>query len=327
MPALTDGFQSRRALLGGGLGALAALVVQAMTRPLPVAAADVVLGGTNTTNHVTTIVNTSGTGLKGQGTAVGVYGETEGEGGAIGVEGHALASTGGTMGVRGTSDSVTGVGVKGVAMGEGGVGVEGFGGRAAVQGITDFPHGSAVRGQARLANPGADANGVVGFAAGPLGVGVRGLGTNGTGVAGFAGLVGDTLPAPADTGVYGQSTRADGFGVMGRNADGTAIDGETIDGIAIKIAATGNGTALEAMGPVKFSSAGLDTIATGTNAKQVAPGVDLNSQSKVLVTLNGNPGAGISVQRVGINGTTNQFTVFLTANATADAKFSWFVIS
>lgn len=97
--------------------------------------------------------------------------------------------------------------------------------------------------------------------------------------------------------------------------------------MALKGEATGTGRALEATGPVKFSTSGVDLIASGTANKVVTPGVDLGPQSKVLITLNGNPGAGVTLHRVLINGTTDTFTVFLTEPAAADTRFCWFVLS
>ena len=51
--------RTRRALLVGAAGGVAALVAQAFGRPEPALGADVVLGGTNTTDATTTIQNTS----------------------------------------------------------------------------------------------------------------------------------------------------------------------------------------------------------------------------------------------------------------------------
>jgi hypothetical protein len=397
MVTLAEGIQSRRALLGGGLGALAALVVQALTRPLPVAAADVVLGGQNTTNGITRITNTAGTGFRGTGTSVGVdgrasnstglgvYGVVSGVSGE-GVRGTNSASSGDAVGVSGRSSSPDGKGVEGLNFATTGdaAGVHGrsasgagfavFGLNTAtsnpaigVYGESRATAGVGVRGYVPANVVGSGGYGVLGETESPVSVGVAGRSpgigmladgdtqtgiwamsdhghavlaqaraalkagvvahsTLGTGVAGYSGA--STYDQPNDIGVLGQCNRnATSMGVLGKSTIGTAVRGETDSGVAVKAEATGTGRALETVGPVRFSSAGLDIIATGTNAKQVTPGVDLNSQSKVLVTLNGNPGTGISMHRVGINGTTDQFTVFLTGNATADAKFSWFVIS
>ncbi|HEV8554891.1 MAG TPA: hypothetical protein VGR06_00650 [Actinophytocola sp.] len=358
MLAFSDGLQSRRALLGGGLGALAALVVQALTRPLPVAAADVVLGTTNTATTRTAIINSAagGTGFLGQGAARGVEGRISGtsgfavvgttsQGNATAVRASNSATTGNAYGVFATTSSTSGHAIRAVASATTGVAI-------AVDAETNAPDAVAVQGTAGGTGTGVVGqsqfgDGVIG-SSGAAGVGVRGRGqfgigvfgetgfsgkagilgeaASGTGVAGYSGSVGQDPPVA--TGVYGQADQgAASVGVMGRSPTGTALDGETADGVALKAVATGTGRALQASGPVTFSTSGVGTIPSGFAQKQITPGVDLGPQSKVLITLNGNPGAGITLHRVLINGTTDIFTVFLTGPATVDTRFCWFVIS
>jgi len=47
----------------------------------------------------------------------------------------------------------------------------------------------------------------------------------------------------------------------------------------------------------------------------------------VIATLNGSAGGSTAVKRVAINATTNVFTIYLTANATASVKVAWLVVS
>jgi hypothetical protein len=57
----------------------------------------------------------------------------------------------------------------------------------------------------------------------------------------------------------------------------------------------------------------------------VTPGIDLTSTSAVIATLNGNAGGSTTVKRVLINATANTFTIYLTANSTANVKVAWLV--
>ena len=132
--------RTRRALLAGAVGGVAALIAQAIGRPSPVLGADVVLGGTNTTAAKTTIQNTStdsavlelrsveSVALVARGDAGALITSRDGAGvTAVQASGPNLARAsslnagvvafGESMGVRGSSASK--VGVLGVAGGEG----------------------------------------------------------------------------------------------------------------------------------------------------------------------------------------------------------------
>ena len=78
--------------------------------------------------------------------------------------------------------------------------------------------------------------------------------------------------------------------------------------------------------PKDLSKTEVKKIAVADPAA-VPAGVDLTGASKVLVTLLGHPGGTTALQRVALNTTADTFTVHLTANAAADTKFAWFVIS
>lgn len=83
-------------------------------------------------------------------------------------------------------------------------------------------------------------------------------------------------------------------------------------------------TAIQAVGAVKFSSAGLATIASGKSSVVVSPGADITSATKVLVTPQS---AGGTVQRVGRNLTADSFQIFLKGAATQQVTVAYFVIS
>jgi hypothetical protein len=105
------------------------------------------------------------------------------------------------------------------------------------------------------------------------------------------------------------------------------VYGQASVGVGGYFTAGAAGTALQAVGAVRFNSSGVGTIQSGTKSRKVTPGVDITASSKVLVTLMGNPGGSIVLHRVARDAANDQFTVYLTANATANTPFAWFVIS
>ena len=160
-----------------------------------------------------------------------------------------------------------------------------------------------------------------------------------TAVFGFSGTSGLLPPpaTPARTGVYGYAVQdasskgvygrsGAGLGVYGQASSGSGLRGYATSGRAISAEAT-TGIALHAKGRVQLEqSSGSATIAAGTKTKMVSPGFDLTATSKVLVTLNGNPGGTTVLQRVAINATANSFTVVLSAVAANNTRFSWLVL-
>jgi len=161
------------------------------------------------------------------------------------------------------------------------------------------------------------------------GIGIRAIGAR-TGVIGA--LSGTTIPALEGFGVFGTGA----VGVGGRSPNGTGVKGtgaRGIHGITTKVDGVSvlaeieevKGTALEAKGPVKFSSAGLATIAAGTNSVTITPGqyLTIDANSKILCTLQSPGGVLLNV----IRNPNNTLTVNLTGNATADVIVAWFLIS
>ena len=83
--------------------------------------------------------------------------------------------------------------------------------------------------------------------------------------------------------------------------------------------------ALRAEGPVSFSSAGSGMLSRG-QASKVVQGVSTPPGSKVLVTLNQNPGPGNALKYVKRSGDT-EFTVYLLKPVDGPVSFSYFVLA
>lgn len=163
----TTGLRSRRALLAGTLGGLAALAAQALGRPAPTHAthADVHLGTNNNATSLTTITNTAGgQAFKGVVTSSTALAATATTG--TGVNGYATAG----IGIFGASGSVAHAAVYGVSNGNS-TGLRGVSG--GLPGFESAPktgvHGYAVQD--------AGARGVTGQTT--VGRGVNGIATTG----------------------------------------------------------------------------------------------------------------------------------------------------
>jgi hypothetical protein len=241
----------------------------------------------------------------------GVYGYANQDGTAVGVAG----------------DSVNGIGVKGESTGGSGV-------------LGSSSLGVGVEGQSDTAA------GVDGFSASGFGIAgasnstdyaaIRGWSNgNHTGVFGVSGS--PAIVTPAKTGVYGYAAQdANARGVTGRSTAGRGLNGQATTGRGVHGQATSGtgvyatattGTALRAVGPVRFSSAGLATIPSGSKSVTVNPGLDITGASKVLALPQTNPGGTTTIQRIARNTVANTFTIYLTANAAANTIVAWFLIS
>jgi len=160
------------------------------------------------------------------------------------------------------------------------------------------------------------------------GIGVRAIGAN-TGVIGA--VTGTGIPALSGIGVFGtgplgvMGSSANGTGVRGRGARGVhGLTSNKVDDVGVLAEVEEAGTAFEAKGPVKFSSAGLAIIAAGASTVTVpAPGAAITPNTKILCTLQSPGGVLLNV----IRNANNTFTINLTANATAPVTVAWFVIS
>ena len=289
--------RSRRALLAAAAGGLAALAAQAIGRPLPARAEGEVI---HVGDEFTTA--TSVTAIKNTANDAGVFrAENTHSGTAV-------------RGISATGDAVAGFS---------------GGGRSGVFGQSGVAGGYGVYGHS-------SATGNTGYLGGVSGV--KGMSSTGDGVWGVA-------HAREKSGVYGVHDK-DGAGVFGRNTwlgswgylgafagvYGVSEVGYGVGGVSNTIGAyfscpKSTGLALLADGKVKIDKrCGTATIVGGTKSREVKPSLGLTTQSKVLCTLQGNPGGATTIQRVAVNPSTGAFTVYLTANAAGNVKFAWLVL-
>jgi hypothetical protein len=374
MALSTDASRTRRGLVAGTLGGLAAVVGTAIGRPTPAsaetdpdalhknvnnsttAATSVTCsgatsiraistgGGTNksgvfaqasgTNSRGVTGVGVTGvigqsnasagrgvTGLAGGSTAAGAFGEATSTSGSprgtfgrsmapngIGARGENLATSGNAYGVFGTTDSPAGVGVRGEHGPNTGDG-------AGVSGVASSPDATGVEGF-NTATSGFGI-GVFGQSRSPTGRGISGFHNAGSGAG--AGVEGETASTQG-VGVFGHADAATGgTGVLGSASHASAVGGS--------FRGSGGAIALQASGPVQFSTSGIATIPAGSDNVVVSPGVDINSTSKILCTLMTNPGGETTLRHVTKNPGADSFQINLTAAATQNCQVAWFVIS
>jgi hypothetical protein len=234
--------RSRRALLTAAAAAGGALATQALVRPAPATAADVLLGGINNTTAATTIRNY----VAGQVDAkaiVGLVSHTAPGGSTAGVMGQSnarngngvfgVALSGGSKGVWGRTAS--GSGVYGQAIATSGVGHGVFGETLAPDGRGVYGHASATTGRSR---------GVYGLARSSQGIGVygRATATSGNTVGVWAqsdspsgiGLYGIAYSQTGQCqGVYGESRSTLGIGVWGRGMHAFHGSGYGVDSVGM----------------------------------------------------------------------------------------------
>jgi len=355
--------RSRRALLLGAAGGLAAAALGSITRPDRTLAANgdpVVQGQANNATTTTSLDNTdpAGAGLKttesGNGTAllavsgttvvtpaakIGVYGYANQDSAARGVYG----KTGAGTGVWGNSD--TGRGVFGQSTSGTGVDAKSTTGPAvqasnasttkpAVTALnTSVTSKSAVQGAAGLAAlpaPQAETGveGVCNISVNSNGV--YGGSTHGTGVwgntqdgAGVAGL--------GYWGVFGSGA----VGVLGDVDGGTGVQGWT--GVAAApapaahvgvLAGAENGrTALQVSGVSKFNRSGRASIAVGASSKKIIVPGGITTAAFGIATIQGNR-AGFYVQAVTTATADSSITVYLNKAVTTSAiTVGWIVLS
>jgi hypothetical protein len=121
-----------------------------------------------------------------------------------------------------------------------------------------------------------------------------------------------------------------GPGVSGESGVGIGVRGRTEVGTGIKAEAAhfqSEGTAFEAVGPVKFSTSGLADVATSIDRVTVDPGVPITAQSKVLAILQGNSGNKSTVEHVEVNPAGGTFQVVLTRVPARPVQIVWFLMS
>jgi hypothetical protein len=150
---------------------------------------------------------------------------------------------------------------------------------------------------------------VRGEAQSPLGYGVHGH---------------NTATSGDGYGVYGLSASPAGIGVFGRSDGGRGVVGRTRDGVGVNAVAD-DGIALRTSGRLQLNrAAGRVDLPAGSNAVSVTPDIALSDSSMVIATINGDPGNGVTVYRVSIDG--DSFTIHLTGNAASAASIAWLVL-
>ncbi len=257
-----------------------------------------------------------GAGIKGENSAhtdeaIGVFGLSSKSASGIGVLGVAVENHGSPRGVRGETQSPSGIGVEGVAK---------------------KPQAVGVRGEAPILVGGSGA-GVEGFGT----VGVRGFGTIGVhgrsnanvgiGVEGFANP--DVGPA---IGVRGKSGSSGGIGVHGfANSGGGSkgVVGEVnfFDSVAVEAKNNGGGVGLRVQGQSQFSTIVDGTITAGsTNA--TVPDSRVSATSAIMITLTDDPGPLNSASNgvSWVSTAAGSFTVNLLGPAAKDVPFRAFVV-
>ncbi len=336
MALTTDAPQTRRGLVAGMFGGLAAAAATTLARPEtalaetdpeavhrnvnnPTSASTSVTcngatsiraistgSGTNKSGVFAQANGTSSRGVTGVG-VTGVIGQSS-AGGGRGVTGLNLATSGDAYGVFGETSSPGGVGVRGEHGPNTGDG-------AGVSGAVSSPDGVGVEGF-NTATSGAGV-GVFGQTRSPIGRAVQGFHNSTSGVG--AGVEGETASTQG-VGVFGRADAATGgTGVLG-SASKTSATGGSFNG-------TGGAVALRASGPVQFSTSGIATIPSGFGAVTVNPGVDITPTSKILCTLMSDPGATARLSHVIKNNAADTFQIFLNTNVTAACTVAYFVIS
>jgi hypothetical protein len=343
---------SRRALLAGLAGGVAAVVAGNLGQAQPVAAAGGVLLGTdNSASAATSVKNTAinGTGFEGwatgSGSGTGLYGFSHA---GHGVEAFS-ASGNGIYGVSGSGKAIQGDSSSDTQPAAflwalaGATGVMGLSGTIdpppapALTGVYGYcEEDDAARGVTGQSTSGRGVNGIATSGTGVFGKGTSGEGVHGTssgsnGVAGSSGsnvasgVYGENTAGGAGT--YGRSNDLRGNGAFGESAAGTGVQGTTDTGIGVRARSTGGGTALRADGRVIFSTSGLTAVAIGSKSRSIPAGFDLLATSRILCTIESNQ-AGLAIQRITKNSSMDRFTVYLSAALSAGktAKVAWFVI-
>ncbi|HEX5825446.1 MAG TPA: hypothetical protein VFY18_13390 [Candidatus Limnocylindrales bacterium] len=331
--------RSRRSVLAGAIGGVAAAAASSLLRPASVAAADgdpVLAGNANTATLPTTLTNStaggttfsavaSGSGLAVVGTSTagrGVTGSTQSGVGvraaagldglglwASSVTGTAVRATSGGPAAGFSSSSTTFPSLVSQSTG-GSVGVVGLGGSFAP---AAYPDNVGVLGD----NPAA------------TGVGVWGRSSQGTAVLGDA-VTGYGVEAYGAVGVYGSGGAV---GIIGDVDHATGVQGWT--GIAtaptsgadvgVWAGAENGRTALKVQGVVRMNRSGRVSIGATKSSVVVAVPGGLSSTSLGFATLQTNR-AGYYIQAVSINTALSQITIYLN-KALATATFvAWVVI-
>jgi hypothetical protein len=334
--------RSRRAVLAGAIGGVAAAAASSLIRPSTVSATDhspLVVGEANTATLQTTLTNSTVgattlsavTAATGSGTAIlgkssagrGITGSTQ--------TGIAARVAAGADGVGVWATSATGIALRASSGGQaanisntsaslpslvsqsvgGTVGVVGLGGSFTP---AAYPDGVGVLGD----NPAA------------TGVGVWGRSTNGTAILGDADT-GYGVEAYGAVGVYGSGGAV---GIIGDVDHATGVQGWT--GLAtapnsgadvgVWAGAENGRTALQTQGVVKMNRSGETSIAVGTSFRKIVVPGGITASSMGFATIQANR-SGFYIRGVVLATADSSITIYLNANATSTAiPVAWVVL-
>jgi hypothetical protein len=146
-------------------------------------------------------------------------------------------------------------------------------------------------------------------------------------------LVGRTFGS-GRSGAYGRADAGNGYGVYGYNAvagtrgnlggPNAGVEGTTQSGVAIRGAASNAaGVALRVEGRIQVAkAAGKATIAAGTKAVTVTPGIDLTGDPLVILT----PRSGINQLWATVNTTKDQVTIRTNVNVASAVTVNYLII-
>jgi hypothetical protein len=334
--------RSRRAVLAGAIGGVAAAAASSLIRPSTVTATDhspLIVGEANSATLQTTLTNAtvgattlsavtaatgSGTALLGTSSAGrGITGSTQ--------SGIALRAAAGADGVGAWVTSTTGIALRASSGGQaanissssasvpslvsqstgGTVGVVGLGGNFAP---AAYPDGVGVLGD----NPAA------------TGVGVWGRSTNGTAVLGDADT-GYGIEAYGSVGVYGSGGAV---GIIGDVDHATGVQGwtglatapDSGSDVGVWAGAENGRTALQTQGVVKMNRSGRTTVAVGTSTRKIVVPGGITTSSMGFATIQVNR-SGFYVRGVVLNPADSSITIYLNANVTTSAiTVAWVVL-
>jgi hypothetical protein len=331
--------RSRRAVLAGALGGVAAAVASSLVRPSTVGATDhsaLIVGEANTETLQTTLTNTtagattlssvaSGTGTSILGTSSagrGITGITQtgiavraaayAEGGGI----WASATTG--MALRATSGG-QGAGISSSSSSLPSLVSQSTGGKVGVVGLgANF---------APAAYP--DGVGVLGDNPDPAGVGMWGRSAHGSAILGESddgfgleayGAVG-VYASGGDVGVIGDVDLA--TGVQGWS--GVAVAPDSGVNVGVWAGAENGRTALKVQGVVRMNRSGRVSMGSGTSSKKFAVPGGITSTSLGFATLQANR-SGTYVQAVVNSTADNSIIIYLNKALTTATYVAWVVI-
>lgn len=278
---------SRRTLLTAAAGAVAAMIAQAIGRPLAAEAVDQSVTFTDDQNNNTVLTARSASNGSGTGGGTGIHGDS---GSATGVYG----SSSTWYGVYGFSAWNAGV------FGSSGQGNGVLGQSQNADGI----HGSALLNGVSGQSFGAGASGVYGWND-DQGFGVAGR----SNAPAHSGVVTDTAA------LLGENT-VDGVGVWARSQHGVGLLADAVYSDAI---------AFKAQGVTQFRRSGRLTIKAGKDFA-TKTGIRIDAGSLVLATLQQDR-PGTYVRSAVPNSAAGSFTIRLNTTVGADTRVGWFIVN